>query len=272
MITGHFVIADLAAKLGATSNHLSFKVALPPLLESYTVQASTSSGITSVGAAYVISRPSSTADLVSTSLTGTAALTPLKDLRVSTSASWDFDTNMPLSLSAEVKAWSFNARVLAQKTDGYTFKSGSWIQDGTNYFRPSTLTMSWKPVLRLNPGTPSSSGIVWFFETDASLSLTQNLIKYTNSAFNAGFHFIIKNSAGLSLGFTLSSVNASFWRYYTFLLPKAGDLDPSVYARNFFFGPLGFAVDMGIRARFSARCSNCRSSRSPSPSMPTTGS
>ena len=234
MITGHSLIADLAAKLGATSNHLSFKVALPPLLESYTVQASTSSGITSVGAAYVISRSSSMADLASTSLTGTAALTPLKDLRVSTSASWDFDTNMPLSLSAEVRAWSFYARVLAQKTEGSTFESGSWKEDGTNYFRPSTLTMSWKPVLRLDPKALSSGGIVWFFETDASLSLTQNLIKYTNSAFNADFHFIIENSAGLSLGFTLSSVNASFWRYYTSLLPKAGDLDPSVYARNFF--------------------------------------
>jgi lipopolysaccharide assembly outer membrane protein LptD (OstA) len=234
MITDHSVLADLAARLGSTSNHLSFKVALPPLLESYTLQASTSAGIASFGAAYVLSRTSSTADLDSTSLTGTVALRPLKNLSFSTSASWDFDTETPLSLSAEVRAWSFYARFLAQETDGYTFESGSWVEDGTNYFRPSTLTMSWKPVLRFNPRTPSSGRVAWSFETDVSLSLTQNLIKYTNSTFNADFSFIVKNSAGVSLSFTLSSVNSSFWRYYTFLLPTAGDLDPSAYARNFF--------------------------------------
>ncbi len=234
MITEHSVIAALAAKLGSISNLLSFKAALPPLLESYTVQASTSSGIASVGAAYVISRSSATADLASTSLTGNAALSPLKDLRFSTSASWDFDANAPLSLSGELKAWSFYARVLAQKTNGYTFQSGAWVQDGTNYFRPSTLTMSWKPVFRLNPKAASSVGVVWYLETDGAFSLSQNLIKYTNSTFNADFNFIVKNSAGLSLSFTLSSVNTSFWRYYTFLLPKVGDLDPSAYAKDFF--------------------------------------
>jgi hypothetical protein len=234
MITDHFVLADLAAKLGSTSDHLSFKVALPPLLESYTLRASTSASIVSFGAAYVISRASTTADLESTSLTGNVALKPMKNLRFSTSASWDFDTQTPLSLSADVTAWSFYARFLAQEADGYTFESGSWVQDGTQYFRPSSLSMSWKPVLRFNPKTPSADKVVWYFETDEAFSLTQNLIKYTNSTFSADFSFIVKNSAGLSLSFTLSSINTSFWRYYTSLLPTSGDLDPQAYARNFF--------------------------------------
>ncbi|GAB6277301.1 MAG: hypothetical protein SAMD01599839_18410 [Rectinema sp.] len=233
MITDHSVIADLAAKLGSSSDHLSFKIALPPLLESYTLQASASASIVSLGAAYVISRTSTAADLKSTSLTGNVALKPLKNLRFSTSASWDFDTQTPLSLGTDVTAWSFYARFLAQETDGYVFQSGSWVQDVTKYFRPSSVSLSWKPVLRSSP-RPSSDKVLWYFETDEAFSLTQNLIQYTNSTFGADFSFIVKNSAGLSLSFTLSSINTSFWRYYTSLLPTSGDLDPQVYARGFF--------------------------------------
>jgi len=234
MITDHSILADFAAKLGSGSDHLIFKVALPPLLESYTLQATTSASMLSLGAAYVISRTSSTADLASTSLTGNVALKPLKNLRFSANASWDFDTQTPLSLSGDITAWSFYARFLAQEADGYTFQSGSWVQDGSDYFRPYSLSLSWKPVLRSNPKPAPSDKVVWYLEADGAFSLTQNLIKYTSSTFNANFSLIVKNSAGLSLSFTLSSINSSFWRYYTFLLPTAGDLDPQAYARDFF--------------------------------------
>lgn len=234
MITGHSVAADFATKLNSSSNHLTFKATLPPLLESYTFQASSSANIASLGATYVISRASTSADLLPSSLTGNAALKPFKNLRFSTSASWDFDTQSPLSLSADITAWSFYARFLAQEADGYVFQSGAWTQDGSDYFRPYSLSLSWKPTLHFAPKRESPDKLAWYVETDGSFSLTQNFIKYTSSTMSANFSFILKNSAGLSMSFTLSSVNASFWRYYTFLLPSSGDLNPSDYSRDFF--------------------------------------
>lgn len=234
MITDHSVLAELATKLGTTSERLSFKAALPPLLESYSFGASSSAGIGSLGATYVISRATSLSNLTSSTLSGNAVLRPLSNLRFSANASWDFDAQAPLSVSADATILSFYARFLAQKSYGYIFRNGAWAQDGTQYFRPSTLAATWKPVLRIAPQSKSADRVAWYLEADGSLSFNQNLIQYTNASVGTTLSFSVKNSAGLSLSFSLTSLNSSVWRYYTSLLPISGDLDPSLYARDFF--------------------------------------
>jgi len=234
MISDHSMLTELSAKLGSTTERLSFKVALPPLLESYTLSGSTALGLATMGASYVISRKDSLEDLKSTSLTGNLTLKPTKKIGISANAAWDFDTQAPLSLSTELSAWSFNARFVAQKASGYIFKGSSWIQDGTQYFRPSTLSLSWKPTMRSDVPLFSKDTIGWSVEANGLLTLNQNLIQSTNSTFGANLGFSIKNSTGLSFNFTLSSVNSSFWRYYASLLPKSDDFDPEHYSKNFF--------------------------------------
>ena len=234
MIRDHSILAELAAKIGSTSERLSFKIALPPLLENYTFSLSSAAGIVSFGAAYILSRQSSLADLTSTSLAGNISLQPLKQLRFGANAAWDFDANAPLSVSADITAWSFNTRFTAQKANGYIFKNGSWIQDGTLYFRPSAVSLAWKPVLRMKPPQEISDKLVWYFEFGSAFSLSQNLIQYTNAIFGSDFRISLKNSQGLSLDLSISSINKSFWRYYAGLLPVVGDLDPKMYERNFF--------------------------------------
>jgi len=56
MISDHSILAELAAKLGSTTERLSFKATLPPILESYTLSGSSALGFATVGASYVISR------------------------------------------------------------------------------------------------------------------------------------------------------------------------------------------------------------------------
>lgn len=234
MILDHSVLAELAAKLGSTQERLSFKAALPPLLESYSFGASTSAGIGSLGATYVLSRADSNSNLTSSSLSGSAVLKPAPNLRLSASASWDFDSQAPLSLSAEATFQSFSARFVAQKAYGYTFKGSAWTLDGTQYFRPTTLTAAWKPTLRIVPKEQAPGPVAWYLEANGSLAFSQNFIQYTNASAGTTLSLSVKNSGGLSLSFALTSLNSSVWRYYTSLLPVSGDLDPSLYARDFF--------------------------------------
>lgn len=234
MITDHSVLAELAAKLGTTAERLSFKAALPPLLETYSFGASSSAGIGSLGASYILSRATATSDLTSSALTGNAVLKPSPNLRFSANASWDFQAQAPLSVSADATLLSFSARFAAQKAYGYIFKGGTWIQDGTQYFRPSTLSATWKPVLRLSPEQKNQGGVAWYLEADGSVSFSQNFIQYTNASIGTTLSFSVKNSAGLSLSLSLASLNSSAWRYYASLLPVSGELDPSLYARDFF--------------------------------------
>ncbi len=234
MITDHSVLAELAAKLGNTVERLSFKAALPPLLETYSFGASSSAGIASLGASYILSRATAASDLTSSALTGNVVLKPSPNLRFSVNASWDFQAQAPLSISADAAVLSFSTRFVAQKAYGYIFKGGTWIQDGTQYFRPTTLSASWKPILRISPELKNSSGVAWYLEADGSFSFNQNFLQYTNASIETTLSFSVKNSVGLSLSFSLASLNNSAWRYYTSLLPISGELDPSHYSRDFF--------------------------------------
>jgi len=233
-ITDHSALAELAAKISNTSNRVSIKVSLPPLLESYTLAASSSAGVGSLGASYTLARATDTSELASTILMGNAIIKPIQNVRLSAGASWDFAMKAPLSLNVDATFWSFYARFLAQKSYGALFKGGTWVQDGSQYFRPTALSMSWKPTLNVRPTLMQTEGIEWYFETKNAFIFNQNLIQYTNASLSTNLGFVIKNSTGLSLEFLVSSLNNSLWRYYTSLLPISGDLDPAPYSRNFF--------------------------------------
>jgi len=74
MVTDHSVLGTLTAKLGTTNEQLSLKAALPPLLESYTIAASSSFRVASIGASYVIAQKATAAPLTSNSLTANIAI------------------------------------------------------------------------------------------------------------------------------------------------------------------------------------------------------
>lgn len=232
-LSDHSLTAELAARLGNTSESLSFRASLPPLKEKYTLGASASIGFLSLASSLVIDRKASADPLKPSSLTGTLALSPIKNLKLAADMAWDFETEAPLSLNTSLSAGKLAARFTARKAKGYVFSGSSWIEDGTEYFRPALASLSWKPVVGISLGQQEAALLpVWRMELQGNFSYSQNLIQYTSASLNSDLKLSASNNAGFSAGFSIASVNSAFWRYYAGLLPVSGTLDPSLYQRS----------------------------------------
>lgn len=232
-LSDHSMMAELAVRTGSTSESLSFRAMLPPLKEKYSLGASISAGFLSLASSLIIDRKTAADPLKPSSLTGTLAITPVKNLRLAADMAWDFDSEAPLSVNTSLTAGKLTARFTARKARGYIFSGSSWIEDGTEFFRPALASVSWKPVFGTSLGRQENEMLPsWRMEFQGNFSYSQNLIQYTSASLNSDLKLSARNNAGFSASISIASVNNAFWRYYAHLLPVSGTLDPSLYQRS----------------------------------------
>ncbi|MCX8013261.1 MAG: hypothetical protein N3A02_03090, partial [Rectinema sp.] len=232
-LSDHSMMAELAARINRTTGSISFKAALPPLNEQYTIGATAAAGFLSLASSLVMARSASTNSLAPSSLTGTLALQPFRNIRLVADMAWDFEADAPLSLNTNLIAGSLAARFSARKAKGYKFSGTSWVEDATEYFRPASASVSWKPVFKTPLRQDENAAFpAWRAEIQGNFSFSQNLIQYTNASFNSDLKVSARNDAGFSASFSIVSVNTAFWRYYANWLPVSGTLDPSLYQRS----------------------------------------
>jgi len=142
--------------------------------------------------------------------------------------SWNLDTSEPdLSNSTLSYKW-FRASFIAKYAKGYAYQNGSWILDGTEYFRPYQVGFSLSPSLTLGKANALQ------FKTDANLNYSQNLIKFTESSLSTALGFTVTSSSGTSLSFKTESLNKASWRYWPGIFPASTGFDPKDYYKNIF--------------------------------------
>jgi hypothetical protein len=140
---------------------------------------------------------------------------------------------------------------------------GAWKLYGTEEFRPYEFSVALTPRIELDglknksksqvddnrttleEGAPVDTGTTvaqagadasarnnFVIEAKPSLSYTQNLVRYTESAIAADLSVSLTGNKGSSLKFSAHSVNKSPWRYWPGLFPASADFDPADYARD----------------------------------------
>ncbi|MCE1196987.1 hypothetical protein LWX53_10885, partial [bacterium] len=142
-ITTHSLAATLAlAPKGKASQSLSFSAYLPPRLDTYSATYAFSQKYLKASLSGAISRASSGAELLPSTLTASLTLGAAPYPIAKTSFSWDFDSSAPLSSVSSLEYGWAKAAFTAKKSKGYTFSSGLWSTDGTEYFRPYEASIS----------------------------------------------------------------------------------------------------------------------------------
>jgi lipopolysaccharide assembly outer membrane protein LptD (OstA) len=248
-ITTHSLAATLAlAPSGKASQSLAFSAYLPPLLDTYSAAYTFNQKYLRASVAGAISRATSGAELLPSTLTANLTLGASPYPIARSSFSWDFDSSAPLSSVTSLEYGWAKAAFTAKKSKGYTFSSGLWSTDGTEYFRPYEASLSFAPVIG-NAAAATADGTgatdsqesqtVVKGESGARLSLkptlsyTQNLVRFTESTLGAAVNLSLTSAQGTSLSFSSVSANKSAWRYWTSLFPATASFDPSDYARDF---------------------------------------
>lgn len=259
-ITAHSLAATLAlAPRGKASQSLSFSAYLPPLLDTYSASYAFSQKYLRASLAGSISRASSGAELLPSTMTASLTLGAAPFPVAKSSLSWDFDSSAPLSSVTSLEYGWAKAAFTAKKSKGYTFSSGLWSTDGTEYFRPYEASLSFTPVIGKaadtttatttaqtvateTPDTETPTGLDEAAKVDSGLKLslkptisyTQNIVRFTESTLGAAVSLSLTSAQGTSLSFSSASANKSAWRYWTSLFPSTAGFDPADYARNFF--------------------------------------
>lgn len=273
-ITTHSLAATLSlAPRGKASQSIAFSASLPPLLDTYSAAYSYSQKYLKANLAGAISRASSGEELLPSTLTASLTLGAAPYPIAKSSFSWDFDSSAPLSSVSSLEYGWAKAAFTAKKSKGYTFSSGLWSTDGTEYFRPYEASLSFAPVIGKaaaaqpaattaqasdspaagsdassaeNPagqaeppaeqaGAAGAKGDSGLkFSLKPTISYTQNLVRFTESTLGAAVSLSLTSAQGTSLSFSSTSANKSAWRYWTSLFPSTGSFNPADYARDFF--------------------------------------
>ncbi len=257
------------AKTGKPSQRLSFSASLPPLDEKYATQYSLQAKQYAFVAQGSLTRNSGTSQLEPSSLNAQLKLGGGTLPSLNSELVWDFVTSAPLSLAASASWKTFSGRFSARKAKGYDFSSGTWIPDGTEYFRPYDFSLAFAPIWQTKSKaaiasapaavsaistdevedeaeaeapasetqapSPQPSAVIGqsvYFSLKPKLSYTQNIIRFTESTLAFSLDASIATEKGTKLTFSSSSINKSAWRYWPGMFPITTGLDPNAYARN----------------------------------------
>jgi hypothetical protein len=145
------------------------------------------------------------------------------------------------------------AAFTAKKAKGYSFASGLWTVDGTNYFRPYEASLALSPSIRLARGKLRIDGVTGQQTVETTggaaqsalgsaeglminprLSYTQNFVKFTDSTLGAGLDLTLASKDGTSLSFSAASANKAAWRYWPAFFPATTSFNPSDYYKDIF--------------------------------------
>lgn len=257
-VTTHAATATLGYLSPAKISHrLSLQANLPPQLEKYSAAYALSSGLVKASLQGAVSRASTDADILPSSLTGSLSLGGSPYPLLKSDWSWDFDAGEPSSgVTSLAYLWA-TASFTAKKAKGYSFSSGTWTLDGSYYFRSYEASLALGPSLSLRDGAlrlgttasataasekegtgqmAKASGLN--LQINPKLSYSQNFVKYTESTLAASMDLALTSKDGTSLSFSAASANKSAWRYWPALFPSSTGFDPTDYYKNFF-------VDLG---------------------------
>jgi lipopolysaccharide assembly outer membrane protein LptD (OstA) len=235
---------------------LSLQANLPPQLEKYSASYSLSQKFLNASLQGAVSKLSSSADLLPSSLTASLSLggSPYPTLR--SDLSWDFDAMAPSSSVTSLEYLWSKLAFTAKKAKGYSFASGLWSVDGTNYFRPYEASLTLGPTVSLAQGrlridgttgqqavnpaaatgeaTQAALGNSLGLILKPKLSYTQNFLKFTDSTLGAGLDLTLASKDGTSLSFSAASANKAAWRYWPAFFPATASFDPADYYKNIF--------------------------------------
>jgi hypothetical protein len=250
--------------------NLSFQAMLPPLLEKYTGSYSLSGKYLSASLQASVARAAEAAPLEYSALNAQLRLGASPYPQFKSSFAWDFQNSEPLSSVSSLEYLWARSSFTARRAKGYYLDGGAWKLDGTEGFRPYEFSLALNPRIEYDglknqgkdlpadgrliseEGAPAGTGTTkaqsgadvgsrknLAIEVKPSLSYTQNLIRYTESAIAADLSMSLTGNKGSSLKFSARSVNRSPWRYWPGLFPASADFDPADYARD----PLKDIVD-----------------------------
>ncbi|MCX7027079.1 MAG: hypothetical protein NT061_06300 [Spirochaetes bacterium] len=254
-LTTHTASATLGYLSPAKLTHrLSFLVNLPPQLEKYSASYSLNQSIVRASIQGAVSRLTSTADLFPSNFTASLSLGGKPYPLFKSDLSWDFIANAPSSSVTSLEYLWAKTAFTAKKANGYSFASGLWSTDGTNYFRPYEASFTFGPRITVAQGRftidmgeidqtepteqtaeeKAAAGTTFGLKLNPRLSYTQNFIKYTDSTLGAGLDLALTNTDGTSLSVLAASANKSAWRYWPSLFTSSSSFDPTDYYKNIF--------------------------------------
>jgi hypothetical protein len=234
MITSHNVSLNLAARPGGLSQSLSLTASLPPTLESYSAQLGLNAALASLRVQSRMYRKSIGAgfsfDPVTAGVTIGAAPGPtLSDTMVYDAAGVGWTSN------TTGLAWgAFSASFTGKRTVSWTFdKVAGWSSTPTESFQWSDFSLGLKPQLK------SAEGSAAAWSVGADLSLSQSLLRFTESNLSFGLNASLKVGDELNLSISSQSANASAWHYYPRLFAsQLASIDLARSADDYFVNPL----------------------------------
>jgi len=237
-ITTHNLTLDLAARPGGLTQSLALVASLPPTLESYSAQLGLSAGFSTFNVQSRMYRSAVGADFsfdpITAALTvGTAPGPALTDNAVydATGVGW-------VSNTAGLSWGPVSASLTQAQTTSYTPELGTgWVPVGTQtFFAPTALAISIAPQLKsATDVTMVTSSVSPLWTLAPSLSLTQSLVRFSESTLTFSLSASIKIGSELNVTFASVSQNSQAWRYYAGLfdsqLSQAG-LSSATYQIN----------------------------------------
>lgn len=232
-ITGHSIAATFGFAVSKTaSTRLGFTATLPPLLDKYSATLSFDSRYLRASLAGAMARTAAASPLEASALSAqlTAGAAPYPVLR--SDFSWDFVSDAPYSSLTSLEYGWARTSFSARKAKGYRLSGGLWSIDGSEYFRPYEYSLSLSPKFTKDSARMEKGVPVVRSSFRSTLSYTQNLVRFTESAIALGNDFSITSADGTSLSLASSSANKSAWRYWPDFFPDYPGFDPSDYSRN----------------------------------------
>jgi hypothetical protein len=232
MITSHDLSANLEVRPGDLKQSLTITATLPPVLESYSGKLALNAGFASLSTQSRMYRKMTGADFSFDPITtvasfGIAPLPILTDTYI-----WDTENSKPQSNVAGMTWGPLSASLTSTQTSVYKPVAGSgWVSYGGESFRFSSMTLGLAPQLKRDAS--ASGGAAW--SLGASLTLSQSLVRFTDSTLGANLSASFKATDSLTFTFSSQSLNSAAWRYFPGLfkneLAEIGRV-PADYAVN----------------------------------------
>ncbi|HTX72781.1 MAG TPA: hypothetical protein VMC79_08130 [Rectinemataceae bacterium] len=229
-ITTNSAAFNLAIKPWDSTESLLLTVTMPPTTESYGAKLSLAASVASLILQDRAYRPSPGADFLFDPLTSTLNLGRAPWPLLSDTFVYDFTLDQPQSNTSSLTWAGLSAALIARNSQPYEYIAGTgWQAYDSTSFRFTDLNLGLSESVKTAAADAPS---IWTFTLNSSLS--QSLLRFSESTFTFGLTAGLKVSSMLDLSFSIQSQNTAFWRYYPELFPAVSDIGGAeLWRRNF---------------------------------------
>ena len=212
-ITAHNAAVTVSAKPAGLTQSLVLTASLPPLTESYTAKFALDAGLADLGLQSRAYRPSGGAfsfdPLTATLVVGASPGPVLNDSLV-----LDLTKGLPVSNVASFVWGPFSSSITAKRAKSYIPELGKgWKEYGDERFTPTDLNLSLKSDVK------SAAGEAMTWSLSPSLSLTQNLLRFSESNMTLSLSASVKAPGAGTITLSAQSQNSAAWQYYSGFFP-----------------------------------------------------